>query len=286
MSTNTERPDPKPARKDGFRGVDWTPTVPVSGAADSSETPLASHAWPSTVSNFTLIDKVHQGRMSAVWRAIDDMQNAVAVKLVPRDLVPTTDAQTLDWLTEVSEHPALLKLIEHGTSNAWWYQVAEWVEGETLEARRQAAGFRAGRLLPVWMKQIATALDALHLAGFVHGDVKPSNILLADGKPRLIDLMGIRIGAYWYREGGLTPAFASPEARNGGPADPRDDVYSFAATIFLLLTGELVERTAITNGASSPPAGLTSLQWRALQNALTPHREQRTHSVVEFVDAM
>ncbi|MDQ1675624.1 MAG: hypothetical protein QOC93_768 [Actinomycetota bacterium] len=68
--------------------------------------------------------------------------------------------------------------------------------------------------------------DALAVAGIVHGDVKPGNILVgADGEPRLTD---------FGTADALTPAYTAPEVFRGGPAS---DVYSLGATLHALLAG-------------------------------------------------
>ena len=221
-------------------------TDTLTGAAASGPQALAPHVFssrPGTAARFRLTEKVHHGNMSIVWRAFDEVrQTPVAVKFVPRKLAPAFDAQTLERLVRVSQHPGSVTLIEHGWQGEWWYQIAEWVDGKTLSSLCPSYPVSPAHAadLRIWMKQLAGALDAQHRAGFVHGDVKPSNVLVTSGQACLIDLVGLRTGASWTRHGGLTPAFASPEARKGAPADPRDDVYSLAAMICKLLTGEVV----------------------------------------------
>jgi serine/threonine protein kinase len=118
--------------------------------------------WPDTIAGFRLVQQVHRGTMSSVWRAVDDLQIPAAVKLVPSELAPAADAATLDWLVEVSRHPGLVALIDHGTEGQWWFQIAAWVEGETLESLHRSQRLPPGdsAKLSIWMKQVAAALDA------------------------------------------------------------------------------------------------------------------------------
>ena len=251
-----------------------------------SMTPPVFSARPGTAARFRLVEKVHHGELSIVWRAFDEVrQTSVAVKFMPQNLAPAFDAQTLARLVRVSEHPGMVTLIEHGWQDQWWYQIAEWVDGKTLASLCRSYPISMGRAtsLQTWMKQLAEALEAQHCAGFVHGDVKPSNVLVTSGKACLIDLVGLRIGASWTRH--LTPAFASPEAREGAPADPRDDVYSLAAMICKLLIGQLVTPERASNWLA-PPAGVTAFQWQVLRGALHPNRERRVESPIQLVDAM
>jgi hypothetical protein len=256
---------------------------------------------------FRLIEQVHHGRMSMVWRAVDDAdagdddhlrQLSVAVKLVPLKLAPAFDEEALAQLVEISAHPGLVTLIEHGCEQDWWYQVADWVDGQTLESLLKSQSGVPGLTthLPRWMSQIAAALGAQHQAGFVHGDVKPSNVLICQGRlghvdsdARLIDLVGLRTGASWTRHGGLTPAYASPDAIGGAPADPRDDVYSLATMALQMLTGKLAFPRHVQNGqarGATPPVGLTPAQWRALREGLEPVRGRRAHSATALVAAL
>ncbi|MCB9751509.1 MAG: protein kinase [Myxococcales bacterium] len=84
------------------------------------------------------------------------------------------------------------------------------------------------------MRGVAGALAAVHARGWIHGDVKPGNILMRDGvTPVLIDFESAqepgpsRFGAY-------TPMFAAPEQVFGDHIDARVDVYGFGVTLYLL----------------------------------------------------
>ena len=130
------------------------------------------------------------------------------------------------------------------------------------------------------MRQLAAALEAHHRAGFVHGDVKASNVMVAGRRAYLVDLVGLRIGASWRGHSGLTEIFASPQARAGEPADPRDDVYGLASMAARILDCKSVK------GDGRLQDTLSRFQTDSLRKALDPDRERRTESVTAFVNAV
>src|SRR5262249_3031821 len=115
---------------------------------------------------------------------------------------------------------------------------------KTLDPFLQRAGYVDGI---VWLGiRIADALAAVHQSGFVHHDLKPSNVLLGlDGQPRVLDFnLASDVRNAKSRLGGTLP-YMPPEHLNavrnpdpaGGQMDTRGDVYSLGVILYELLTG-------------------------------------------------
>jgi serine/threonine protein kinase len=157
-------------------------------------------------------------------------------------------------------HPHLVQVLAVGeTDTGAPFMVLELLPGQSLDERLRREGPLPWREVVELVAQAAGALEALHAAGVVHRDVKPSNIVQigsATSRPlvKLIDL-GIAKVQSWDRvqgggftlverhqtDAGLvvgTPGFYPPEASHDEPT-PRFDTFALGVTIYLLCTGQM-----------------------------------------------
>ncbi|MCY2961725.1 MAG: sigma 54-interacting transcriptional regulator [Planctomycetota bacterium] len=157
----------------------------------------------------------------------------VVLRLVPS--APRSAANLSELLVLAGlRHPNLARLVDHGTlADGTHWTARAWIEGRDLaswwRARRGTAGADAefGALLV----RLATALDHLHGRGFVHGDLKPENVIVRDdGEPVLTDF-GFASERGAARGAAGTPFYAAPEVLRGAPASPAIDLFSLGATL-------------------------------------------------------
>ncbi|MGH3196997.1 MAG: protein kinase domain-containing protein, partial [Streptosporangiaceae bacterium] len=142
---------------------------------------------------------------------------------------------------QVGEHPYAADVYRSGFAGDRPYIVMRYYARGSLAARLSPAQqLPAGEALAA-CAQVATALQFAHNRGILHRDVKPENILCdAFGDPALADF-GIateRDAATMGLRHAMTPAYAPPEVLKDGGGWPYSDVWSLAATLYALLTGQ------------------------------------------------
>lgn len=193
---------------------------------------------------------IARGGMAAVYLATDTrLERRVAVKVMHPHLAddPETTARFEREARAAARlsHPDVVAVYDQGTDGHEAFLVMEYVPGATLREVLRAQGrLEVGEALAV-MDHVLAALGAAHLAGLVHRDVKPENVLLtADGRVKVADFGLARAAAGTTVTTGTstlfgTAAYLAPEQFSHGTADARSDVYSAGVLLFELLTGSV-----------------------------------------------
>src|SRR5712692_332435 len=257
------------------------------------------------------IDRVlGRGGMATVYVADDRRHNRqVAIKVLRSDVAAAIGAER--FLREIAiaarlTHPHVLPLLDSGQAAGSLYYVMPYVRGETLRQRLAREGRLPLKDALRIAQELGAGLDYAHREGFVHRDVKPENVLLADGHAVIADF-GIaraicRAGGDHVTEVGLaigTPEYMSPEQAAGDrELDGRCDLYGLACVIYEMLAGEppfagTSARAIIAKHLSDPPPPLRARRpdapaavEQALARALAKDPADRFAGVAELVAAL
>ncbi|NRQ33897.1 protein kinase [Nonomuraea sp. NN258] len=118
------------------------------------------------------------------------------------------------------------------------YLISEYIPGPTLDELVIEHGPIRGGLDQLAVTMLTT-LAAVHRAGIVHRDFKPSNVIMGPAGPTVIDFGIARLTDRSTTSSGLvgTPAYLAPEQLGGQPAGPPADVFAWAATMVYAATG-------------------------------------------------
>ncbi len=159
-------------------------------------------------------------------------EDPLAIRMLQREV----------YVTQQVRHPHLSSILFAHADRSPHYVVLPYLPGDTLaDMLRQRKSLDVPQSL--WLtRQTAEALQALHQAGWLHGDVKPANIVVArNGHVTLVDLgLARRLDAPRATEAALAGslAYASPELFHEQiPLSSASDVYSLGITLYETLTG-------------------------------------------------
>ncbi len=201
---------------------------------------------------FVLVRRLGRGGMGEVWEADEPaVPRTVAIKIMRAELA--NDPQLRQrFLREVRAqatvtHPNVVPLFAIGEHDGVPYFAMSLLVGETLAVRLKRVGFLPPATAIRIGQAVAEGLQAVHLAGLVHRDVKPGNVGLNaphDGV-MLLDFSIVRGADLGATDEPLTntgmmlgtPGYMSPEQVLGAAVDARADLFSLAAVLYEMVTG-------------------------------------------------
>jgi serine/threonine protein kinase len=231
-------------------------------------------ADPRLIGPYRLVGQLGAGGMGRVFLAMSAGGRPVAVKMIRAELAADPDFRSR-FSREVSAarrvNGLFTALVVDADVDAQvpWLATA-YVAGPSLAETVKEHGPLSAKSVLALAAGLAEGLNAIHAAGVVHGDLKPSNVLLAEDGPRVIDF-GISHAAETapLTHPGLvmgSPGFMSPEQALGKKVGPRSDVFSLGAVLAYAASA----RRALTK--CRPKSGRWSNgAWRRIRaNALPP----------------
>ena len=191
------------------------------------------------------------GGMSRVFLAEEvGLERQVVVKVLPPEMAAGVNAERFRreiLLAAKLQHPHIVPLLTAGSKDDLLFYVMPFIQGESLRTRLAREGElpigQAARIL----RDVADALAYAHRQGVVHRDIKPDNVLLADGHAVVTDFGVAKAVASSTGESSLTslgvalgtPAYMSPEQASADPhVDHRADIYALGAMAYEMLTGQ------------------------------------------------
>jgi hypothetical protein len=197
---------------------------------------------------YRLIEQIGAGGMSVVWRGLDEvLGRPVAVKVLSAGYV--SDVAFRERMRREARaaarlcHPQVTTVYDLGEHQGAPYMVMEMINGSSLADELHDGPVPWRRALAV-CADVAAGLAAVHEAGLVHRDVKPSNVMICSTGAKLVDFgISAEIGERDEptADGTLlgTPAYVAPERLTGGPVLPASDVYAVGLLLYRALTGHL-----------------------------------------------
>jgi serine/threonine-protein kinase len=209
---------------------------------------LATSAGNTLFGEYTLLHVLAQGRVGVIVEAEhNSLKRAVALKLVnPTHAEKTGFSFSLieGFLREARimasiDHQNVVPIYHGGTVGHSPYIAMRLVRGGDLSQRVARHGPMSPDQTLRLMLDLASGLQAVHAAGYIHGDVKPANLLLEDqGIVRLADFgRAVPIGTVGQPATEDGPAYIAPELPRGAKWDERTDVFALAAAGWFALTG-------------------------------------------------
>jgi serine/threonine-protein kinase len=208
---------------------------------------------PGRLEHYELRARLGEGGFGEVYEAWDTrLHRSVAIKTIRHGGTAGADLVREARLAASLRHPAFVKVHAIEDDGRHQFIVMELVHGRTLKQILQDGAVPLANALD-WVGQVAEAMRDAHASGLVHGDIKPSNLMIeTDGRVRILDFgLALRhdalatetvslgeVAAAGQADPQGTIAYMAPERLQGATPDPRADVYALGVILYELVCGK------------------------------------------------
>jgi serine/threonine protein kinase len=200
----------------------------------------------TTVSHYTILEKLGEGGMGVVYKAEDTkLRRIVALKFLPPKLLAADDDRRR-FLHEAQasaslNHPNIATVFEVDDGEAQPFIALELIEGTSLADKVTSGPLNLEEALSIAV-QISAGLQAAHEKGIVHRDVKSQNVMVtARGQVKILDFGLAKFrGASVLTKAGTTlgtMGYMSPEQLRGEPVDQRTDLWALGVVLYEMIAG-------------------------------------------------
>ena len=267
--------------------------------------------------HYRLTEKIGEGGMGVVWRAVDTtLDREVAIKVLPDAF--SKDAERLARFEREAKslaslnHPNIAAIHSVHEAEGVRFLAMELVPGEDLDQRIAAGPVPIDEALEI-TSQIANALQAAHVGGIVHRDLKPANVKLTPGHQ--VKVLDFGLAKVWVSDPATgqadpsmsptmtsagtmigtilgTASYMSPEQARGRAVDQRTDLWALGVILYEMLAGKQTfpgeDVSEVLAGVikSDPdwgalPADLPRSAQLVLRRCLTRDVDERLHSAAD-----
>ena len=203
---------------------------------------------PQRFGRYAVLSELGRGAMGVVYRGRDELlDRAVAIKTIHMAFAAEDHEGYLARFRQEARamgalnHPSIVSVYDYGDERDIAYMAMELLEGRELRAIMDESPPPPAITVDL-AAQVAEGLAFAHARGVVHRDVKPGNIMVADGgRVKIMDFGIARVRASDVKtQTGVmlgSPKYMSPEQILGQPADHRSDIFSLGVVLHEMLAG-------------------------------------------------
>ena len=257
---------------------------------------------------YQILARISKGPVSTIYKAYQPkLDRFVAIKVLSPHVVDeegflerfTQEARAVAQL----DHPNIVPVYDFDQVGDIAYIVLKYVESGTLRSMMTSQPMDLGLTVEL-VTQVGLALGYAHKHGVIHRDVKPSNILIGEGRWALLTDFGLAKilggGRQLTRSGiGMgTPDYLAPEQAQGLPGDGRADLYSLGAMLYEMVTGHVPfeadsSMAVVVKHITEPPPPPSQINpdlpaevERVILTAMDKNPDSRFHTAEEMVAAL